>query len=277
MHLFRRGIEILREEGVGSLIKSIEKYFFIKIFKSSPFIASFYSLLSPLQPFTIIVPTLRGWVVYEVFNKSKSYVPSYNKAYRGSRVWKNQKLDRYSKEGFVEPREGDTIVEVGAFRGEFTQAVADRAARILAFEPDPYNQWFLLNNTEWYENVEVVPIALWDQDSVAKFELGDDSTQSSFINIDSGETKRSVVVQRSRLDNLKEVLEINKIDYLKMDAEGAEPEAIKGTKDIDIQKIAIDCGYERFGENTVESVQEVLSNRGYEVKITNDNMVFARR
>jgi len=77
------------------------------------------------------------------------------------------------------------------------------------------------------------------------------------------------------LDDFIREIDISQIDFLKIDAEGAEPEVLKGSNKLRISKLAIDAGNERNGESTVEEVSNILKNRGYEIKVDN-GVVFAR-
>ena len=65
-----------------------------------------------------------------------------------------------------------------------------------------------------------------------------------------------------------------------MDAEGAEPEVLKGATQIlkNVRAAAIDCGPEREGETTIDSVRSVLQRAGFRVHLSDrgpsQNIVF---
>jgi FkbM family methyltransferase len=270
-------INIIRNQGISAFLEKFERYLYVNVFKQSPILGTVFTVLSPVRPVTITVPTTKGWAVWELGNNSKFLVPNYMDAYRGTSYHRRTKFERYTLEGFSMPNNGDTVVEVGAFRGEFTIQAAMHAECVIALEPDPYNMWYLLNNTERTGNVEVAPFALWNESNRIKFKQGRDPTESSLINIDAGGSIREILTPSVRLDEILSDLDIETVDYLKIDAEGAEPEVIEGAREAEIRKIAVDCGPERYGKRTNKEVIQILRSEGYEIKTNRDEIVFARR
>jgi ABC-type phosphate transport system ATPase subunit len=76
-----------------------------------------------------------------------------------------------------------------------------------------------------------------------------------------------VPVEAIRLDILMHKLGIDRIDFLKIDAEGAEPEVLDGVDLSKVKKVAVDCAPERFGKSTVSKVVQILRTAGYECKV----------
>lgn len=89
-----------------------------------------------------------------------------------------------------------------------------------------------------------------------------------------GEIESISKVKAVRLDNLIHNLGLNRIDFLKIDAEGAEPEVLEGAKDFlnNIRKIAVDCTPERFGKTTSSKVNDILSSQGFQTRVRNDKV-----
>lgn len=66
-------------------------------------------------------------------------------------------LDKYQCEGFVELTDGDRVLDVGAYVGEFARAAAETNADVLAaVEPDRVNAACLRRNID----ADVVPTAV---------------------------------------------------------------------------------------------------------------------
>src|SRR5688572_11024555 len=82
--------------------------------------------------------------------------------------------------GYV-PREGDTIVDVGAGIGEFSLWCADAGARIVAFEPDPLALACLERNVGVLPGVRILPHALWKERANLRLHGTADTTGSSLI------------------------------------------------------------------------------------------------
>lgn len=120
-------------------------------------------------------------------------------------------------------KQGDTVVDAGAFPGEFTIYAAKKCspAKVLALEPDPENARQLRKNLELnnVDNVEVIEKGLWSEQG----EIGFDSRakEDSCIDLESENT-----IPVTTLDRLKD--RYGAIDYVKMDVEEAELEALKG-------------------------------------------------
>ena len=86
-------------------------------------------------------------------------------------------------------------------------------------------------------------------------------TGHSLVNPISG---RSIEVQSDTLDNMVLELGIEKVDFLKMDIEGAEVETLEGAKRIlkTAHKVVVET-HHRNGKPTWPEVQEFLKNRRY--------------
>ncbi|MDR2093150.1 MAG: FkbM family methyltransferase [Azoarcus sp.] len=120
------------------------------------------------------------------------------------------------------------FVDGGAFNGDtiidFRQH-GHRFEAIAAFEPDPENFRHLVLNTASCENLIRFPCALGDKTQVLRFDAN--GSMGSHI---AGEGKGgSISVQCVSLD---EVLPDFRPNLIKMDIEGAEPEALMGAKNM---------------------------------------------
>jgi FkbM family methyltransferase len=123
---------------------------------------------------------------------------------------------------------GSVVVDVGAYVGLYTIALAQRAGptgRVYSFEPDPQNCAVLrrhieLNNVS--DRVEVHELAVGDKDDFVPFTAGRDS--QSFVGTSSS---ASETVRMTRLDT---ILPHDGIDILKVDVEGFEENVLKGAE-----------------------------------------------
>lgn len=121
---------------------------------------------------------------------------------------------------------GDIVVDAGAFTGDYTIYAAKKVGKkgkILAFEPDAKNRKILEKNikSEKLENIIIIPKGLWDENTTLFLNPSNLSSKLS-------KNKKYPSVQVVRLDDEVIKLKINKIDFIKMDIEGAEINAIKG-------------------------------------------------
>jgi FkbM family methyltransferase len=182
---------------------------------------------------------------------------------------------KYTLDGFAEIEPGDVVIDCGAHVGGFSLAASDRARRVFAIEPDPRLQRTLSLTLDDLSAVSIYEIALSDDEGSIEFRLSDNPSENSMIDIDSGIEADRVTVTTTTLDSFLRTTNQDDIDFLKIDAEGAEPEVLRGLGDRRPRIIAVDTGPERRGERTTSSVLEILETAGYETRVQND-IVFGR-
>ncbi|MBT8092100.1 MAG: FkbM family methyltransferase [Gammaproteobacteria bacterium] len=180
--------------------------------------------------------------------------------YRGGITWRINKLaKRYGCPDFYEPQSGDTIVDIGSNVGEFSLYAVSRGARAYAFEPDPTVYECLSYNLGRLPNAHSLKLALWNEQTTLRFSSAPDKADSSFFNPDS-HVRDVLELETSRLDDVAEIRDLETIDFIKIDGEGAEPEILEGAANTlrRTRRIAIDVGPERDGKSTRDAVIEIL-------------------
>jgi FkbM family methyltransferase len=126
---------------------------------------------------------------------------------------------------------GDVVLDCGAHVGTFTHTALDRGARkVVAFEIDPKNLECLRRNFSGEiasGKVVVVDQGVWSSEGSMPFTLSDiNSGMGSLIQHDVG--KRTIQVPLVRIDTMVAKLGLDRVDYIQMDIEGAEREALAG-------------------------------------------------
>jgi FkbM family methyltransferase len=144
--------------------------------------------------------------------------------------------DIYEQRG-VAVRDSDVVIDVGAHLGSFTRVALNRGARlVIAVEPDPVNT-ACLDKTFAPEiaagRVRVVKAAAWHSPASLTFEVGG-STQTGHVEGTSGHgsSGRSITVPAVTLDAAVAALAVDRVDFIKMDIEGAERHALAGARRI---------------------------------------------
>ncbi|WP_336326813.1 FkbM family methyltransferase [Halovenus sp. HT40] len=194
---------------------------------------------------------------------------------RGGPEMRAHKYQRYQLPGFCSVGTGDFVIDVGSFIGEFSLPAAKTADRVVAVEPDPVAFRALKKNTSSVNNIIPINSLISDTEKMYKFKSAADPTESSLINVDQGEYETTSVYGHT-IDSLvqNKISDIiptqDQIDFIKIDAEGAEPEVLEGIKSTNVQKFAIDVGSERRGESTEKKVDHILQERGYDTKTKED-------
>ena len=126
-------------------------------------------------------------------------------------------------------RPGDIVFDCGAHVGVFTaKALALGAAKVVAVEPNPTNLECLRRNFPdeiASGRVVLVPEAVWSSEGTLQLHMGISTAQDSLVRSVGGDT---MDISATTIDRLVERLGLDKVDYIKMDIEGAEREALKG-------------------------------------------------
>jgi FkbM family methyltransferase len=130
-------------------------------------------------------------------------------------------------------RPGDIVLDAGANVGVFTRmALWAGAAKVIAIEPAPENLECLRRNfaAEIADGrVLLYPKGIWDKDDVLKLRVDPaDSAEDTFVR----EIKNAQYVEAplTTVDKLVAELRLPKVDFIKMDIEGAEQKAVAGAK-----------------------------------------------
>ncbi len=128
---------------------------------------------------------------------------------------------------------GDIVLDAGANVGVFTRkALFAGAAKVVAIEPAPENLE-CLRRTFAAEiaqgRVEVYPKGIWDKDDTLKLSIDPvASAKDSFLR--PIENAEFVEAQLTTVDKLVAELHLPRVDFIKMDIEGAERKAVVGAK-----------------------------------------------
>lgn len=170
------------------------------------------------------------------------------------------------------PKEGETIVDIGAFHGFGTMRMAEyvgSSGKIVACEADPVSLKILEKNFKenGFSNITVVPKAVSNYSKLGgKF---------FYDGLPSGNSLRDDVLIDHGIDDLTEIdvdidcgdnvlrqLGIEKIDHLSVTINGGEPEALLGLSEIinnsEHMRITAPGWYYRDGERLDAILQRVL-------------------
>ena len=131
-------------------------------------------------------------------------------------------------------RPGDICFDVGANLGYYTILMAKSVpqGKVYAFEPDPFSYALLQLNVQLngLKNVIVNQSALGDRPGMSTFVQCTDSAFNSFRDTARRAVSGIIEVSVDTLDNFVYANNIPRIDFLKLDVEGAEGLVIAGAK-----------------------------------------------
>jgi FkbM family methyltransferase len=192
----------------------------------------------------------------------------------------------YNPRGF-EIKEGDTVVDIGAHLGIFSVFASrnNRNGKIFALEPSPKNFKLLKYNIKVNKIKNIVPIkkAVSNLDGKKKLFLGFIDSGNSLLDWQYVK-KEYINVRTATLKSFFKKYHVKQIDFLKIDAEGAEYEILFNCQNNifkKIKKISLEC-HNIDKKRNVFKLKKFLERKGFKVKIRKpigkiSNMVYARQ
>ena len=168
-------------------------------------------------------------------------------------------------------KEGDIVVDAGAYLGHFTVYAAQRAGptgKVVAFEPDPFVFQMLRRNIQLNNLTNVIAInkGVWSEDTELAFDSRGNASQ-----IVTDEARSKSLVRRIpvvSLDSELQRLGLPRADLIKMDIEGAELRAVHGARRLMARpdcSFAIASYHVVDGKQTSVTLEEFFRCAGYQV------------
>jgi FkbM family methyltransferase len=173
---------------------------------------------------------------------------------------------KYCLPGFVEVEAGDVVIDCGAYVGGFSISAVKTAAQVHAFEPESGNFSCLMRNFHGIDNITLNNVGLYSETRRIGLNISPNSVEHSLLMPDDGQR---VDVREIDVITLKDYLQrrdIPKLDFVKIEAEGVEPEVFDGLQGLKPSKLAIDVSPERNGESPADEFRERLMPLGYEIR-----------
>jgi FkbM family methyltransferase len=181
-------------------------------------------------------------------------------------------IDKLIREDFI-------CFDVGANIGHLSILMAKKANNGLVFsiEPQPKVFAYLLDNIQInnIENIIPINIAISEDNGITEFYSFNYADDQSAIVIDKQWKFKMVKILSLRLDSLLKILKLNKIDFLKVDVEGAELLILKSLGEY-ISKVRyiwfefIEENYRKFNYNG-QQLLDFLDKHRFSVYMLSEN------
>jgi len=134
----------------------------------------------------------------------------------------------------VHVQRGDVVIDCGAHIGGFTRLAPQAGARlVVAIEPEPANLRAFRRNTEQElksSRVILIPKGVWEMTGKLSLHLSNTGDSHSVIFAQKGPGDE--VIEVTTLDALAGELGLDKVDFIKMDIEGSEANALRGARQV---------------------------------------------
>jgi FkbM family methyltransferase len=158
--------------------------------------------------------------------KGSKYVLPFNLA--------EQEIEIYGS-GAQAVQKGDVVLDCGANVGTFARFALDAgAAKVVAIEPAPENIECLRRN---FPNeiasgrFLLVEKGVWDKEDFLELMVDPENQAADSFVIKREGAKAMARVPLTSIDRLVKELSLEKVDYIKMDIEGAEVNAVRGARE----------------------------------------------
>jgi FkbM family methyltransferase len=183
------------------------------------------------------------------------------------------KTDKY------QPSEGETVAEMGAYRGYFILRLCDwvgDTGRVLAIEPMPDNVRMLKKNlsANSVKNCTVIEKGVWHEPDKMVFNRKSFDNQSgSMVIAEHDEEQFSVPVDS--LDNILQEADLKRCDFMVIQLNGVEIDALNGLTRVRPRNLAIAARYDKPGQNAVEQIADWLEKNNYTHEVVNNRFIYA--
>jgi FkbM family methyltransferase len=171
-------------------------------------------------------------------------------------------LQNYEPVQWVQPREGEVFIDVGGYIGSYSmlasQAVGP-AGRVVILEPEPNNRRQLERNLllNGIANCQIVPQAAWSGNGSVGWHQ---DKEPVWHRVEEGQHDQAV--DAVRIDDLVSRFSLSRVDWIKMDIEGAEVDALKGAE-VTLRRFHPQLFIEVH--ETLKPITEFLSRAGYSI------------
>ncbi|HYO06507.1 MAG TPA: FkbM family methyltransferase [Phototrophicaceae bacterium] len=177
------------------------------------------------------------------------------------------------------PKDGDTVVDVGAHIGRYTMISSNcvgKDGKVIAIEANPRVFEALKRNIKLndFDNVLVLNYAVFSKQTKIKLFLPPEEENHTIYNTimsdRATDEKKFVEVNANTLDAILQSRGISEVNWIKIDVEGAELEVLKGSADVlskskDIS-ILIEIHDLGNGKNLYEPIMDLLKNHDYKME-----------
>ena len=173
--------------------------------------------------------------------------------------------------GIFRPEPGQVVIDAGAHQGLWTLYAARRVGikgLVIAIEPHPSNVKKLLRNLRLnnFSNTIVEQVALGSKEGEVTLHESREIGSHSIVR-PVQPTGRKIIVSVQRLDSLlAEKPPVRRIDWIKMDVEGAEYDALVGSVEL-LRRWRPKLMVEIHGSDNLRRITHLLKSVGYHIQI----------
>ena len=207
-------------------------------------------------------------------NLLKIHVPRYHYQYF-CRIGKGDFLPGHESHivGRFTPKEGDTVIDIGAHIGRYTITSSKQVGntgKVVAIEADPDNFQLLKRNIALNNLTNVLPLNYAVFSTRTRMKLYEQSASAKYNSLmltRAAKTRNYVEVNADTLDSILKQNEVNRVDWIKIDVEGAEFEVLKGsTKTLSSENVSLLIEIHNIEDPShYDNIVNLLKDDNYEI------------
>lgn len=144
------------------------------------------------------------------------------------------KKKAYDVGKYYDIEKGDVVLELGAYIGMYAvkmQQIVGETGKVIAVEAIKNNFEILQKNIEKNNITNIIPVnkAIWNEKGKLKFYSNIKQDNSAIVGIVNNE--KIVEVESDTIDNIVKNNNLSKVDFIRIQINGAEKNALEGMKD----------------------------------------------
>jgi FkbM family methyltransferase len=175
--------------------------------------------------------------------------------------------------GRFTPKEGDTVIDIGAHIGRYTitsSKQVGKTGKVVAIEADPDNFQLLKRNIALNNLTNVLPLNYAVFSTRTRMKLYEQSASAKYNSLmlaRAAKTKNYVEVNADTLDSILKLNEVNQVNWIKIDVEGAEFEVLKGsTKTLSGENVSLFIEIHNIDDPShYDNIVDFLKYHNYEI------------
>jgi FkbM family methyltransferase len=170
------------------------------------------------------------------------------------------------------PKEGDAVIDVGANVGKYTvlaSKLVGKRGKVLAVEPEIGAFKILQKNIELNGLKNVIPLeyAAWNRNQRLRFFYHDSSSSSAKVR-----SKNSYLVDAKRLDTIMKESNLQHVDGMKIDVEGADLEVLQGADLKNVRNVVLE-----FSKENESELIRIFKRNSFSIKNLSSTYMLARK
>jgi FkbM family methyltransferase len=170
---------------------------------------------------------------------------------------------------------GDTVIDIGAYKGAYTywmSKAVGKLGRVYAFEPQKsaYDSLYRIINSKKIKNIVLEQTALSSKNGEMCLAIPgtkEEYSPGATLEVKDNENYKAMYnVRVKTLDSYFQELNVNRLSFIKCDAEGHELEIFRGGTGILKEykpTLLLECEKRHLNRNTVHDVFAFLEQQGY--------------